>query len=69
MSSYTGIVKWFDIEKGYGFISGNNGQDVFVHHTQVKDSDHDRHLHEGEAVSYSTTENDKGLMAINVHKL
>jgi CspA family cold shock protein len=69
MSSYTGIVKWFDIEKGYGFISGNNGQDVFVHHTQVKDSDHDKHLHEGESVTFDVVDKEKGPMAINVHKL
>jgi CspA family cold shock protein len=67
--SNTGIVKWFNIEKGYGFISGNNGEDIFVHQTQVKDSEHDKTLHEGESVSYDTAQNDKGLMAINVHKL
>jgi len=37
MANYTGVVKWFDNERGYGFISTNDGQDVFVHHLQVKE--------------------------------
>lgn len=37
MATYTGVVKWFDNERGYGFISCNEGEDVFVHHTQVKE--------------------------------
>ena len=38
MSSYTGVVKWFNSEKGYGFISANNGNDIFVHHSQLKEN-------------------------------
>ena len=37
MAKITGVVKWFDGEKGYGFISCNKGDDVFVHHSQVKE--------------------------------
>lgn len=37
MSKYTGIVKWYSTEKEYGFISCNEGNDVFVHHSQVKE--------------------------------
>ena len=38
MSSYTGTVKWFNEEKGYGFISANDGNDIFVHHSQLKEN-------------------------------
>lgn len=65
----TGIIKWFDNEKGYGFISGNNGNDVFVHHSQVKEKTHDKDLHEGEEVTFDVLEGQKGLQAINVQKM
>ncbi|MPM84286.1 Cold shock-like protein CspLA [bioreactor metagenome] len=65
----TGIIKWFDNEKGYGFISGNNGNDVFVHHSQVKEKTHDKDLHEGEEVTFDIVEGQKGLQAINVQKM
>ena len=69
MSSYTGIVKWFNQEKGYGFISANDGQDIFVHHSQIKDKGPDKDLKEGENVSFSIGEGQKGPMAINVQKM
>ena len=69
MSSYAGTVKWFNQEKGYGFISANDGQDVFVHHSQVKEKGTDKDLHEGENVSFSIGEGEKGPMAINVQKI
>ena len=50
------------------FISCNEGEDVFVHHTQVKEKSHNKDLHEGEAVTFDTIENEKGLLAINVQK-
>lgn len=65
----TGIVKWFDQEKGYGFISANDGKDVFVHHSQVKEKTHNKDLHEGEEVTFDTIEGEKGLQAINVQKI
>ena len=65
----TGVVKWFNNEKGYGFISGNNGGDVFVHYSQVKEKTHSKDLHEGEEVTFDTIEREKGLQAINVQKL
>ncbi|MBM6837551.1 cold shock domain-containing protein [Clostridium saudiense] len=69
MSSYTGTVKWFNQEKGYGFISANDGQDIFVHHSQVKEKGSEKDLYEGENVSFSISEGEKGPMAINVQKL
>ncbi len=65
----TGVVKWFDNKKGYGFISGNEGKDVFVHHSQVKEKSHNKDLHEGESVMFDTIEKEKGLQAINVQKM
>ena len=65
----TGVVKWYDKEKGYGFISGGNGQDVFVHHSQIKEKGTDKDLHEGEDVTYDMVEGERGLQAINVQKI
>lgn len=69
MSSTTGIVKWFNQEKGYGFISCDNGNDVFVHFSNVKEEGNNKDLHEGESVSFDITEGQKGPMAINVQKI
>lgn len=69
MASITGVVKWFNQEKGYGFISCNEGNDVFVHHSQVKAHGNNKDLHEGESVTLSITDGPKGPMAINVQKL
>lgn len=69
MSKYTGVVKWFDNERGYGFISGNDGSDVYVHELQVKEKTHNKDLHEGEQVTFDVVEKDKGPMAINVQKI
>ncbi|WP_027623826.1 cold-shock protein [Clostridium lundense] len=66
---YTGIVKWFNNEKGYGFISANDGNDVFVHHSQVKEKGHNKDLHEGQQVTFDVVEREKGLQAINVQKV
>ncbi len=60
-----GSVKWFDTKKGYGFIVGPEGQDVFVHYSSIE-GDGFRSLHEGEEVQYELVETDKGLAASNV---
>nr|WP_236254816.1 cold shock domain-containing protein [Mucisphaera calidilacus] len=62
-----GRVKWFDPKKGFGFIVGPAGQDVFVHYTHIQ-SDGFRSLKDGEAVEYELIESDKGLQARQVHK-
>ena len=60
-----GTVKWFNNEKGYGFISRENGPDVFVHHTAIL-SEGFRTLNEGDRVSFEVVNGQKGLQARNV---
>ncbi len=68
MAHYTGVVKWFDNERGYGFISTNDGDDVFLHHSQVKEKGNDKDIHEGEEVSFDITMDHERRAAINVQK-
>jgi len=67
--SYTGVVKWYNNKKGYGFISGNGGEDVFVHHSQIKENGNIKDLHEGENITYDTKTSERGLQAINVQRM
>ncbi len=63
-----GTVKWFDGEKGYGFITPDEGgEDLFVHYTAIEGTGF-RGLEEGEKVSYEVTQGRKGLQAENVSK-
>ena len=64
----TGTVKWFNDAKGYGFITRENGSDVFVHHTAITQEGF-RSLNEGERVEFELIEGPKGLQANNVHKV
>ena len=68
MANYTGTVKWYDSERGYGFVSTNDGRDVFLHHSQIKENGSDKQIHEGESVGFDIIEKEKGPAAINVHK-
>ncbi len=68
MSSTQGKVKWFDPKKGYGFILGPAGQDVFVHYSQIQ-GDGFRSLKDGESVEYELLEGDKGWQAKTVHRV
>ena len=61
----TGKVKWFDPKKGYGFIIGEAGQDVFVHYTRIQGEGF-RALNDGETVSYELVKGEKGDQAQNV---
>jgi CspA family cold shock protein len=64
----TGKVKWFNDTKGYGFISQEDGTDVFVHHTAIQ-SEGFRSLHEEQLVEFEVIRGTKGLQAQNVVKL
>jgi CspA family cold shock protein len=61
----SGIVKWFNAAKGYGFIGQENGEDVFVHFSAIM-ADGYRRLEQGQKVEFSIEEGPKGLQAINV---
>jgi CspA family cold shock protein len=63
-----GTVKWFNESKGFGFISGEDGQDYFVHHTNIGGGGF-KTLAEGEKVQFESEQSDKGLRAINVSKI
>ncbi|MFH1783626.1 MAG: cold-shock protein [bacterium] len=63
-----GKVKWFNNQKGYGFISLENGGDVFVHHTAIQ-GDGYKTLEEGQEVEFDITEGPKGDQAQNVVKI
>jgi len=64
----TGTVKWFNEKKGFGFISREDGDDVFVHHSSIQ-SDGFRSLAEGDKVEFELVEDQKGFKASNVVKL
>ncbi|GJQ59230.1 MAG: cold-shock protein [Candidatus Scalindua sp. AMX11] len=63
-----GTVKWFSDSKGFGFISQENGDDVFVHHTAIQ-SDGFKSLSEGDQVEFEVEEGQKGSKASNVVKI
>lgn len=63
-----GTVKWFNAEKGYGFITGEDGADVFVHFSAIQGEGF-KSLDEGQAVTYDLTEGARGMQAANVVKL
>jgi CspA family cold shock protein len=64
----TGKVKWFNASKGYGFIEQENGEDVFVHFSQIQEEGF-KTLNEGQDVEFEIAEGEKGLQARNVIKL
>lgn len=63
----TGTVKWFNAEKGYGFIRQENGEDVFVHYSAIV-GDGFKSLEQGERVTFDVTDGRKGPQASNVSK-
>ena len=63
-----GTVKWFNDSKGFGFITPEEGEDVFVHHTSIQ-ADGFKSLSEGEQVEFEVEQGDKGLKASSVVKI
>ncbi len=61
----TGVVKWFSSEKGYGFISQEDGPDVFVHFSAIEGAGY-RNLEENQKVEFDLTQGQKGPQAANV---
>ncbi len=61
----SGTVKWFDDAKGYGFISSDDGSDIFVHHSAI-DGEGRKTLAEGQRVDFDVVQGDKGPKATNV---
>ncbi len=62
---FVGTVKWFNTQKGYGFLAREGGEDVFVHYTAIV-SQGFRNLVEGQKVEFSIEKGPKGLQAVNV---
>ncbi|MFC1475425.1 cold-shock protein [Candidatus Zixiibacteriota bacterium] len=63
-----GTVKWFNDNKGFGFITPDEGDDVFVHHSSIEGEGF-KSLAEGDSVQFEVTQGPKGLQASNVRKL
>lgn len=63
----TGKVKWFNAEKGFGFIESSEGQDVFVHFSAIQ-TEGFKTLDEGQAVTFEIVEGNRGPQAANVEK-
>lgn len=63
-----GVVKWFNNEKGYGFIQRASGGDVFVHHSVIQETGF-KSLNEGQAVEFTVNNGPKGLQAADVVKI
>ncbi len=60
-----GTVKWFNQEKGFGFITGEDGKDIFAHFSQIQ-KDGFKTLNENEEVTYEVTQGQKGPQASNI---
>ena len=63
-----GTVKWFNNDKGFGFITAEDGTDVFVHYSAINKPGH-KTLDEGEKVTFEVTDGEKGPKAVNVNPL
>jgi CspA family cold shock protein len=63
-----GTVKWFNERKGFGFLSQDDGEDVFVHYSSIEGSGF-KNLTEGQAVEFEVQTGPKGLQAVNVRAL
>ncbi len=69
LTDIEGVVKWFDARKGFGFIVGPDAQDIFVHFSVIEQSEGFRALRDGERVTYSAANSDKGWSATKAQSL
>jgi CspA family cold shock protein len=69
LADVEGVVKWFDARKGFGFIVGPEGQDIFVHFSVIDQNEGFRALRDGERVLYSAADGDKGWSATKARSL
>lgn len=65
----SGICKWFDNGKGYGFLTGEDGKDVFVHYTAIQSDEERKTLNQGDKVTFEVVECERGVQAANVQKI
>ena len=63
-----GKVKWFNADKGYGFINRGEGEDIFVHYSQIMEEGY-RSLEEGQEVKFDLEQTERGLQAKKVYKI
>lgn len=68
MAQYSGVVRWFNNAKGYGFLGRDGGPDVFVHYSSIR-GDGYKSLNEGDPVSFDIIQGTKGPQADNVDRL
>lgn len=67
MQKLKGVIKWFNDEKGYGFIKGEDDKDIFVHYSTIREEGH-KTLNEGQEVEFEAVNTEKGFQAKNVVK-
>lgn len=65
----TGVVKWFNEQKGYGFIARDGGDDVFVHYSAIQGQGGFRTLNEGDRVEFAIEQGQKGPSAVDVQRI
>ena len=61
-----GVIKWYNVRKGYGFIEVEDGKDIFLHQSEIPEG---TRLDEGDKVSFDVEETDKGAQAVNIKKM
>ena len=66
---FTGVVKWFNVNKGYGFIKRDGGSDVFLHMREVKNSGVEGSLDEGVEIRFDVREGERGPIAVSISRL